>query len=415
MMLSLNADALSAVVDAVESSDLLPLALSCKTLLDACVVRAEKTGWWTKATSSVGRLMWAVDDMHATPKESWFYTAVDDGCLSVFLQLMTQYSSIPYKLETFTLLAVRSGHLDILQWLHNNNMLTLSKHAMYLAAPHGSSLISWLRERKCPWNEYACENVAKYGDLSTLQWLRAQDPPCPWSEKDMFISVIEGGCIPMFEWLKKQCLWKEEYALDYSFCEVAAVHGHLSALQWLRSQIPRCPWHESIICISAVSTGNIALLEWLRSQTNANSWAKACNQANHICVMQWLRSQHPPCPWSERTCAKAAQKGNLELLQWLRGQNPPCPWDASVCARAAESGHIPVLQWLRAQTPPCDWNANACLYAAKNGKVDVLNWLLTQDPPCPWDEEECNKQLVERSKVEMNSDFKKLVSMMRNL
>jgi hypothetical protein len=45
-------------------------------------------------------------------------------------------------------------------------------------------VLQWLRaqEPPCPWDEQACTNAAVYGDLGMLQWLRAQDPPCPWDE-----------------------------------------------------------------------------------------------------------------------------------------------------------------------------------------------------------------------------------------
>ena len=41
MLLAIDADCLTAVVEAVDPGDMLPLALTCVTLRDACVVRAE--------------------------------------------------------------------------------------------------------------------------------------------------------------------------------------------------------------------------------------------------------------------------------------------------------------------------------------------------------------------------------------
>ena len=56
-----------------------------------------------------------------------------------------------------------------------------------------------------------CLSASGNGNLEILQWLRAQDPPGPWSE---------------------DC------------CGLAAKNGHLNILQWLRSQDPPCPWTE---------------------------------------------------------------------------------------------------------------------------------------------------------------------------
>ena len=57
----------------------------------------------------------------------------------------------------------------------------------------------------------------------------------------------------------------------------------------------------------------------------------------HLTTLQWLRSQDPPCPWDEDACLYAAMSGHLTTLQWLRSQDPPCPWDKARCLAEAES------------------------------------------------------------------------------
>ena len=57
-----------------------------------------------------------------------------------------------------------------------------------------------------------CALCARRGFLNVLQWLRAQDPPCPWDEK---------------------------------ICKVAAGKGNINVLQWLRAQDPPCPCNET--------------------------------------------------------------------------------------------------------------------------------------------------------------------------
>ena len=72
-------------------------------------------------------------------------------------------------------------------------------------------MLQWLRcqDPPCPWDEFACSNAATNGHLHILRWLRSQDPPCPWNA---------------------------------NACTNAAIKGHLHVLQWLRSQDPPCPW-----------------------------------------------------------------------------------------------------------------------------------------------------------------------------
>ena len=35
-------------------------------------------------------------------------------------------------------------------------------------------------------------------------------------------------------------------------------------------------------------------------------------------MLQWMRAQVPPCPWDARTCEWAAKSGHLDLLKWAR-------------------------------------------------------------------------------------------------
>ena len=32
-------------------------------------------------------------------------------------------------------------------------------------------------------DEFACEYAARFGHLHVLQWLRSQNPPCPWNQQ----------------------------------------------------------------------------------------------------------------------------------------------------------------------------------------------------------------------------------------
>ena len=89
-----------------------------------------------------------------------------------------------------------------------------------------------------------------------LQWMRAQDPPCPW---------------------------------DSEVCAWAAFGGHLEVLKWLRGQDPPCPW-DSDVC----------------------GWAA---RYGHLNVLRWARSQG--CPWDEEVPRAAAEWGQLKVLKWL--------------------------------------------------------------------------------------------------
>ena len=157
-----------------------------------------------------------------------------------------------------------------------------------------------------------------------------------------------------------------------------------ATLQWLRSQDPPCPWCDWTFQ-AAAERGCLEILQWLQSQRcpMSESTCRAAARAGHLQALQWLRAQNPPCPWSEQSCEAAARCGYLHILKWLRCQDPPCPWSEKVCQEAAERGHLTALQWLRGQDPPCPWDAAVCAVAASERRYDVLGWALLHGCPIP--------------------------------
>ena len=80
--------------------------------------------------------------------------------------------------------AAKSGHVEVLEWL--------------LA-----------QDPPCPWDENACEAAAQGGQLAALQWLRAQDPPCPWDKERCLDCASEAParqarCAAVRIWIRQQ-------------------------------------------------------------------------------------------------------------------------------------------------------------------------------------------------------------------
>ncbi|KAJ1380181.1 hypothetical protein B484DRAFT_462329, partial [Ochromonadaceae sp. CCMP2298] len=189
-------------------------------------------------------------------------------------------------------IAASGGHLEVLQ--------LLAEEEGYM-------------NRHVEWSTRTCSFAAAGGQLEVLEWLRAQDPPCPWG--------ISTGV-------------------------AAARVGHLHVLEWLRAQDPPCPWSEET-STTAAAEGQLE-------------------------VLKWLRAQDPPCPWGANTCTTAANYGRTEVLEWLRAQVPPCEWTIRATTYAAKRGHLATLQWMRAQNPPCPWSTWTSFAAAEHGCLEVL-------------------------------------------
>ncbi|KAJ1390652.1 hypothetical protein B484DRAFT_305987, partial [Ochromonadaceae sp. CCMP2298] len=93
-------------------------------------------------------------------------------------------------------------------------------------------ILQWLRANgSCPWTVDICHRAAKGGQL---EWLRAQDPPCPWGEVERFSGYITAAT-------------------------AAAKAGHLHVLEWVRAQEPPCPW-DIKTCAQAAKGGHLHAL-----------------------------------------------------------------------------------------------------------------------------------------------------------
>jgi len=164
------------------------------------------------------------------------------------------------QLEFFWTNAIRYGRVNVMQWAHQQNFMENTR-----------ILVTWMN----PFRTGACTTAAKYGQLLTLQWLKANG--YAWN----FVTSIgapHGGHPRILE--RARC---------DGTCEpfnIAAIHGHLNILQWLREN---------------------------------------------------------GCDWNENTCATAAKYGHLHILQWARENG--CPWDITTCGQAAINGHYHILYW----------------------------------------------------------------------
>ncbi len=180
-------------------------------------------------------------------------------------------------------------------------------------------------------------------------------------------------------------------ALRAEACNIAAKHGHLSGLQWLRSRA--YPWDKRV-CANAALGGHLELLQWafflgqinrVDFRTNDcpwDSWVSAhAAYGGHLELLRWARAAG--CPWDEGATANAAEGGHLETLDWLRENG--CPWNVWTTTCAASSSQLKALQWAR--NNGCPWNGDVCVWAVMNGQLELLQWARANG--CPWDRARC--------------------------
>ena len=123
--------------------------------------------------------------------------------------------------------------------------------------------------------------------------------------------------------------------LGSAVCTAAAMGGRVEVLEWAVCQVT----HEGALAAAVTAA--------LWGQRGSTCVCTVAAVHGHMGVMVWLRQQRePPCPWHESTCSAAAAGGRLTMLKWARAQEPPCPWSSDTCWAAAAGGHLEV--------PHCD-------------------------------------------------------------
>jgi hypothetical protein len=164
--------------------------------------------------------------------------------------------------------------------------------------------------------------------------------------------AAELGNIEVLEWALKWARDQDPlFALNSTISDAAALAGHLSILQYLRAQNPPCPWSIQT-CSNAALRGHVDVIEWMRSQTPPCPFnVLSCHHAareGHLDALKCLRALSPPCPWNGCTFVFAVERGHFNILQWLKSLDP-CPLQEPSIAR----GNLNILEWMAAQDPPC--------------------------------------------------------------
>ena len=222
--------------------------------------------------------------------------------------------------------ACRQLQLAAMKWLralcHQAFDISSTLPMRAASASGGIEALKYLRSG--PWDDSVVSAAVPH--LHCLKWLLSQDPPCPCNAGSLLADMAASGSLDALKWLHVRSYglgsWNPGHHLTFTWNEevglVAAEHGNLPLLQWLRSLDPPVPWGIAL-CTAPARHGHLALLQWARLQG---------------------------CPWDKSCVSAAVIRGDLELLEWCRAQDPPCAWLDHSTSEAARSGQLGVLQWL---------------------------------------------------------------------
>ena len=204
--------------------------------------------------------------------------------------------------------AMQLGCLSAVERLQRRGILQHQEYLCHAAARSGQlEELKLLRENDCPWDDETCSGAARGGHLELLQWARANG--CPWDETMCEWAAI-GGQLEVLQWAHANgCPW------NAGTCMCAAGGGYLEVLQWLRAN--GCPW-DGRTCRFAAFYGHLELLQW--AHANGCPWDEAtCHYAvkeEHLDILQFARANG--CPWT------AGTRDRAEALGYINNDRDSC-------------------------------------------------------------------------------------------
>lgn len=313
--------------------------------------------------------------------------------------------------------AAAAGNLHVLQYLQffTDNMV-MTQHLTRAAAANGHlTVLVWLHERECPWDECVAIEAAKGGHTHILEYALANDAPVNNAGALMNLAARHGhmDCVRWFHYSKGIELTSRAY-------NDAAAGGHLALLKWMDLESPtklgtkstsfcaanagsieclqyllrKHGWDPIDCAISAVEANHVHVLEWMVrfpagqkamrfSTFEDGSLIGKAAYAGHVKVMEFLVEHGAVLNKDLAVCA--ADGGSIEALQWLRARQ--CPWTPRVFVKAAGwpgSESISIMQWALDNGCPKGTGTHACSEAAGHGALENLQWLRANG--FPWSE-----------------------------
>jgi hypothetical protein len=214
--------------------------------------------------------------------------------------------------------------------------------------------------------EYYLNVAAQHGNLNALEWLRTQDLPRPWGESTLAFSK------------------------------------NLQTIRWLRTRDPPCPIPERFVYETVFLYGSFECFEWFYNQIrfplNGNMYFRlfksiGCRDTEedvvkNIKILNFLKSHNAPGTVDAHLLTTAVcNRHGVTYVKWLK-QHHNFEWPPDICASIIRyfldpDEIIGFLKYVRGVDPPAPWSTGTCAEAVTQNNLQVLKWVRSQK--CPWD------------------------------
>ncbi|GFH53306.1 hypothetical protein CTEN210_09782 [Chaetoceros tenuissimus] len=269
--------------------------------------------------------------------------------------------------------ATLGGNIEIVKWTESTFKCRRPKwHSKNAVESDNIELVKYLNSRT--WDVSAFSIAASNGNIELLQYLFENE--CPHDNPEIYTAIANKSnhekVLEVIQWL-----YEHEVPWDEETCRTLIEMKNLKALKFAISN--GCPWHEDSL-EEAILSGNLEVVEYCLTNGCSVGSIDDCHYAmgneDHDRALRTLKLLRKfSVPWSEETCLAAARAGNLQALKWAVSQC--CPWDKEdVADYAAEHGHTDVIKWSRSQG--CQWHRDFSARAASGGHLETLKYLISE-------------------------------------
>ncbi len=286
-------------------------------------------------------------------------------------------------------LAVRGGHLPVVQWLLQEAGCPWIHDAVREAADAGhTKLVRWLLQQPQVSGDASTEawgnavaSAAKVCDLATFRQLLEE----PWPPGPQHAAISARRSPDQLAWQRMVLAASDSFMPDWQ-AKVELLLEHPDCRVYIANPDPSQPWD---FTFAARCPDAVQRLTWLHSMGLPlhHTLLPLCYEPklDMEAVQLLLSHMVPPhgagadneldTSMAYRACAK----GCVELLSALHSAG--CPFPRSALQRAARGGHLPAVRWLRDHLPPPHrtLSANVVVAAAYSGDVQLLEWLGLQE------------------------------------
>jgi hypothetical protein len=105
--------------------------------------------------------------------------------------------------------AAATGNIEVLEWLRQQAGVTIDEETMTWAAAYNqTAMCAHLRSVGCAWDADACDQAARSGHLDVLRWLSENN--CPWTLSEVCIGAARYGSTDVLDYALERAGFLEQ-------------------------------------------------------------------------------------------------------------------------------------------------------------------------------------------------------------